>query len=56
MSEYTDNNISPLIGSKAFFQTFIMDDATSSTGSGGGTNCNFGEFWAGKINLDGLDG
>jgi len=25
-------------------------------GVGGSTNCNFGEFWAGKINLDGLDG
>ncbi|WP_292427490.1 hypothetical protein [Methanoregula sp.] len=51
MSEYTDNNISPLIGSKAFFQTFIMDDATSSTGSGGVQTAILGSFGQGKSTL-----
>jgi ABC-type enterochelin transport system ATPase subunit len=48
---FADNNISPLIGAKAYQQTFITDDATSSTGAGGVQTVILGSFGTGKSTM-----
>ena len=48
---FADNNISPLIGAKAYQQTFITDDATCSTGAGGVQTVILGSFGTGKSTM-----
>ena len=48
---FSSNNISPIIGAKAYQQTFITDDATCGKGSGGVQTVVLGSFGTGKSTM-----